>query len=242
MEKKVYNVEIIGLGLALLYATSCLLFLQYLNIPGFERYTVVYGVLFGLLFIGSLAVIALKEWGRKILIGLNSVMIFFLAARYIPEIDLIPLGYLFLNIIVLLYFTQSKIKWQFHVGKYENWNRSILIVDDDEAIIKTVRPILLSHGYAVLTASSGEDGLQIVNTQKPDLILLDVILPGIKGREVCQKLKGDPQTRDIPVVFLTAKDSPEDIQAEKDAGSSGHITKPVNIKVLIETIQSILNS
>ncbi|MCK5081489.1 MAG: response regulator, partial [Candidatus Omnitrophica bacterium] len=71
---------------------------------------------------------------------------------------------------------------------------------------------------------------------------LDVILPGIKGREVCQKLKEDPRTKGIPVVFLTAKDSPEDIQAEKDAGSSGHITKPVNIKVLIETIQSILNS
>ena len=242
MEKKVYNVEIIGFGLALLYATSCLMFLQYLNIPGFEQYTAVYGALFGALFVGSLAVIALKEWGRKLLIVLNSVMVFFLAARYIPKIDFIPLGYLFLNIIVLLYFTQSKIKWQFHADKCDAWNRSVLIVDDDEAIIKILRPMLLSHGYAVLTASSGEDGLQIANTQKPDLILLDVILPGIKGREVCQKLKGDPQTRDIPVVFLTAKDSPEDIQAEKDVGSSGHITKPVNMKVLIETVQSILDS
>lgn len=242
MEKKVYNVEIIGFVLALLYATSCLIFLQYLNIPGFERYTIVYGVLFGTLFIGSLAVIALKEWGRKLLVVLNSAMLLFLAARYIPQIDLIPLGYLFLNVIVLLYFTQSKIKWQFHMGKYDAWNRSILIVDDDEVIIKTLRPMLLSHGYAVLTASSGEDGLQIANTQKPDLILLDVILPGIKGREVCQKLKEDSQTQDIPVVFLTAKDSPEDIQAENEVGSSGHITKPVNIKVLVSTIQNVLDS
>ena len=202
MEKKVYSVEIIGLGLALLYATSCLIFLQYLKIPGFEQYTILYGILFGTLFVGSIAVIALKEWGRKLLIMLNSVMLFFLVVRYIPKIDLIPLGYLFLNIIVLLYFTQSKIKWQFHTGKYDAWNRSILVVDDEEEIIKTLRPVLLSHGYAVLTASSGEDGLQIANTQKPDLVLLDVILPGIKGREVCQKLKGDPQTQDIssPVI------------------------------------------
>ena len=242
MEKKVYSVEIIGVGLTLLYATSCLVFLQYLHIPGFEQYTILYGVLFASLFIGSLAVIALKEWGRKLLIVLNSAMLFFFLTRYIPEIDLIPLGYLFLNVIVLLYFTQSNIKWQFHVGKYDAWNRSVLIVDDDEMIAKTVRPVLLSHGYAVLTASSGEDGLQIANTQKPDLILLDVILPGIKGREVCQKLKENPQTEDIPVVFLTAKDSPEDIQAEKDVGSSGHITKPVNIKVLVETVQSVLGS
>ena len=241
MEKKVYNVEIIGFGLALLYATSCLIFLQYLNIPGFEQYTVIYGILFGALLVGSLAVIALKEWGRKLLIVVNSIMFFFLVARYIPKIDLIPLGYLFLNIIVLLYFTQSKIKWQFHTGKCEAWNKSILIVDDDEAIIKTLRPMLLSHGYAVLTAGSGEDGLQIVNAQKPDLVLLDVILPGIKGREVCQRLKEDPQTKGIPVVFLTAKDSPEDIQAEKDVGASGHVTKPVNIKALIETIQSVLD-
>ena len=242
MEKKVYNVEIIGFGLALLYATSCLIFLQYLNIPGFERYTVIYGILFGALFVGSLAVIALKEWGRKLLIGVNSVMLFFLVARYIPKVDLVPLGYFFLNIIVLLYFTQAKIKWQFHAGKCDAWNRSILIVDDDESVIKTLRPILLSHGYAVLTAGSGEDGLQIANTQKPNMVLLDVILPGIKGRDVCQKLKEDPQTQDIPVVFLTAKDSPEDIQAEKDVGASGHITKPVNTKVLIETIQGVLDS
>lgn len=241
MAKKLYSVEIIGFVLALLYATSCLIFLHYLNIPGFEQYTAVYGVLFGALFIGSLAVSALKEWGRKLLIAVNAVMLFFLVARYIPEIDLIPLGYFFLNVIVLLYFSQAKIKWQFHARKYAAWNRSVLIVDDDEAIIKVLRPVLLSHGYSVLAATSGEDGLQIARTQKPDLILLDVILPGIKGREVCQELKGDPQTRDIPVVFLTAKDSPEDIRAENAVGSSGHITKPVDAKELIAKVQGVLD-
>ncbi len=196
--------------------------------------------MFGLSAVGSVAVVGLKEWGRKLLIAINTVMFICIMARYIPQIDLIPLGYLFLNIIVLLYFTQARIKWQFHTVKYAAWNKSVLLVDDDEAVIKTLRPILLSHGYAVLTAGSGEDGLQIAQRQKPDLIILDVILPGIKGREVCQQLKENYETKDIPIVFLTAKDSPEDLKAEKDAGSAGHITKPVDVKTLIGTVQNVL--
>ncbi|MCK5083527.1 MAG: response regulator [Candidatus Omnitrophica bacterium] len=242
MEKKEYNVKIVGVSLAVLYATWCLVFLQYINIPGFEEYTFLYGVLFGVLFVVSLAIVALKEWGRKMLIVINSVMLVFLAARYIPGVDLIPLGYVILSIIVLLYFTQPKIKRRFLSEKVGAWNKSILIVDDDETIIKTLRPILLSHGFSVLAAGSGEDGLQIINAQKPDLVLLDVILPGIKGREVCQRMKENPQTRDIPVVFLTAKDSLEDIQAEKGVGSVGHITKPVDMKMLVETIRNVLGA
>lgn len=241
MQKKIYNVEIIGFGLALLYAISCLAFINYLNIPGFKLHTAVYVIIFGALFLGSIGVITLKEWGRKLLILMNAVVLVCLVVRFIPQIDLAPLAYLFLSIIVLLYFTQSKVKQQFHKGKYGAWQRSILVIDDDEAIIKTVRPILLSHGYAVLSALTGEDGLQIIHTQKPDLILLDVILPGIKGRELCKKLKDDPQTQKIPVVFLTAKNSPEDVQAEKDVGAEGHLTKPVNAKMLMETIQGVLD-
>ena len=242
IQKKVYNIEIIGLGLVLLYATSCLIFFQYIRIPGFEKYSGFYIVLFGLLAVGSLAVVGLREWGRKLLIVLNTVMFICITARYIPRIDLIPLGYLFLNIIVLLYFTQARVKWQFHTIKYVAWNKSVLLVDDDESIIKTLRPVLLSHGYAVLTATSGEDGLQIAKRQKPDLVILDVILPGMKGREVCQKLKEDSETEKIPVVFLTAKDSPEDLEAEKEVGSAGHITKPVDVKKLVETIQNVMES
>jgi CheY-like chemotaxis protein len=156
-------------------------------------------------------------------------------------VDLAPLAYLFLSVIVLLYFSQNKVKRQFHLGRYDAWNRSILIVDDDEMIGKMIRPILFSHGYSVLTAETGEDGIQIAKKQKPDLILLDVILPGIKGRDVCRKIKEDPETAHIPVVFQTAKDSPEDIKAEQAVGSSGHITKPIDARVLIKTIQGILD-
>jgi len=241
MEKKIYNVEIIGCGLTLLYAISFLAFIKYLNIPEFQLRTITYVVLFGMLCIGSVGVVTHKEWARKLLIVSNAVMLVCLTIRFIPKVDLAPVAYLFLSIIVLLYFSQSKIKLQFHSRQYDSWYRSVLIIDDDEIIHKIVRPILFSQGYSVLTASSGEDGLQIARTQNPDLILLDVILPGLKGREICAKLKEDPKTKDIPVVFLTAKNSPEDIQAEKEVGSSGHLTKPVNAKMLIDMIQSILD-
>jgi CheY-like chemotaxis protein len=241
-QRKTFIVKIIGLGLALFYVISCLIFVQYFRIPGFEKFTSSYIFLFGLLAISSVAVIGLREWGRKLLVVLNTLMLIFIAAHYIPRIDLVPLGYIILNVIVLLYFTQARIKLQFCAAQHASWNKSILLVDDDESIIKTLRPVLLSHGYAVLTAGSGEECLQIAKKQTPDLVILDVILPGIKGREVCQKLKRDPETQKIPVVFLTAKDSPEDLQAEKEVGSDGHITKPVDMKALIEMVQNILCS
>jgi len=239
-QKKIYNVEVIGIGLALLYAVSCLAFINYLNIPELGTRTMVYVILFGTLFVGSIAVVLLQEWGRKLLLLLNAIMLICLIARFIPIVELVPLAYLFLNVIVLLYFTQSRVRTQFHSDKFDAWNRSILVIDDDETVSKVVRPILFSYGFSVLAADTGEDGLQIAKKQKPDLILLDVILPGLKGRDVCVKLKEDPLTKDIPVVFLTAKDSPEDIEAEKKVGSSGHLTKPIHAKTLIEMIQDVL--
>lgn len=134
----------------------------------------------------------------------------------------------------------TRVKSFFQPQQKDKW-RSILLVDDDEALVKTVRPILISHGYSVLTADTGEDGLQIASSQKPDLIILDVILPGIKGRDVCKTLKEDSVTKDIPVIFLTAKDSPDDIQAEMQAGAETHLTKPVNAKELIDTIRNVLD-
>ncbi|HQP10903.1 MAG TPA: hypothetical protein PKV41_05920, partial [Candidatus Omnitrophota bacterium] len=151
-KNKMLSVKVIGVGLAIFYAVSCLIFLQYFQVPGFEQQTSYYIFLFGLLAIGSVAVIGLREWGRKLLVLLNAIMLLFIAAHYIPRIDLVPLGYLLLNIIVLLYFTQVKIKLQFCAAEHASWNKSILLVDDDESIIKTLRPVLLARGYAVLTA------------------------------------------------------------------------------------------
>jgi len=145
--------------------------------------------------------------------------------------------------IVALFFTVVVILSARKVGSSQKakW-KSILIVDDDELVIKTIRPVLMSHGYSVLTAINGEDGLYIVKHQKPDLVILDVILPGIKGRDVCKLIKEDKATQDIPVIFLTSKDSKDDIEAEMQAGGQEHITKPVNTKELLASVNKILEA
>jgi twitching motility two-component system response regulator PilH len=122
----------------------------------------------------------------------------------------------------------------------DHW-KSVLIIDDDETIIKSLRPFLISHSYAVLSAETGEIGLEIARNQKPDLILLDVILPGIKGREVCKTLKEDPETKGIPVIFVTAKESSDDVLAELDAGGELHLTKPVQYDKLLAAIRQFID-
>ena len=121
-----------------------------------------------------------------------------------------------------------------------NEGKSILIVDDDKGLLKVIRAGLMFNGYEVYTAATGEKGLQLAKKKKPNLIILDVILPGIKGREVCARLKEDSETRDIPVIFLTAKDSPDDIKAELEVGAITHLTKPINTQQLIAEIKKIL--
>ena len=151
------------------------------------------------------------------------------------------MGYLFLSLIGILFYSQTKTKIAFF-DKPGVARKSVLIVDDDEGLLKTVKPVLLTNGYSVLTATTGEKGIQIARRQKPDLIVLDVILPGIKGRQVCQKLKEDSATHTIPVIFLTAKDSPDDVKAELAAGAISHITKPFSNQKLLDEIKKALGS
>ena len=118
--------------------------------------------------------------------------------------------------------------------------KTILVVDDDRGVIKMLEAGLQAQGYTVLSANTGEGGLQIAQNKEVDLILLDVILPGAKGRAVCKQLKADEKTKNIPVVFLTAKDSPDDIKAEMDAGAIAHITKPVDLNKLVLKVSEVL--
>jgi len=243
MIRKLSDVRTIAGFLAALYAISFLVYLQHFQTPGREQDSVILLVLFGLLFISAVAVVQLKEWARISLIVLNVVLGIYLIRPYLTVSDFIPLSYILMSLIVLMFFNQEKIKIRFQTARVASgpW-RSVLVIDDDETLIKTVRPILISHGFSVLTAVTGEDGLTVAKTQKPDIILLDVILPGIKGRDVCRQLKEDSLTKNIPVVFFTAKDSADDIHAEMEAGAEDHITKPVDPRALINTIDGILKS
>ena len=97
-------------------------------------------------------------------------------------------------------------------------NKSILAIDDDRTQLKTIQHILELKGHTVLMSTSGEEGLDVAKTHRPDLIILDVLMPGMKGREVCKRLKADEATKNIPVLFLTSKESTDDIAAEMAAG------------------------
>jgi len=236
--KKVQSVPAISYALSIFYATSFFIYWATLSIPEFRLFSIGAAMLFFILFLCSLGTAKLRETARKNIITFNIVLwvysIFLI--RFYP--DLVQPSYIFMNLIVVLFFSQPSVRLQFLPG-VSAVRKSVLVVDDDEGLLKTVQRILLTNGFSVLTASSGEKGLQIANLQKPDLILLDVILPGMKGREVCARLKDDPNTRDIPVIFLTAKDSPDDVQAERQAGAIAHLTKPVHAKTLLASVKDV---
>lgn len=117
--------------------------------------------------------------------------------------------------------------------------RSVLIVDDTPENIDVLRGILADR-YAIRAATNGELALRIATSQKPGLILLDVMMPGMDGYEVCRRLKSDPGTASIPVIFVTAKTETEDEQTGFDAGAVDYITKPVNPALVIARVDTHL--
>jgi DNA-binding response OmpR family regulator len=116
----------------------------------------------------------------------------------------------------------------------------ILVVDDEEKNVKLMEAILLPRGYGIIKAYNGEEALQQVAKQVPDLILLDVMMPIMNGFEVCKKLKDDPETRLIPVVIMTALGQVEDRVKGIEAGADDFLTKPVNRDELLARIQTSL--
>ena len=118
--------------------------------------------------------------------------------------------------------------------------KKILLVDDDPGVHLIVTPILTKQGYSVVSAKTGEQGLQLALNERPELIILDVIMPGIKGRELCAKIKAYQVLKEIPVVFLTAKDSPDEIQAELDAGAVAHLSKPIDPSRIIAVVKGAI--
>lgn len=117
---------------------------------------------------------------------------------------------------------------------------SILVIDDEKDILKLIQYNFEKEGYAVLTARSGEDGLESARSKRPDLIVLDLMLPGMDGIEVCKLLKSDRGTRDIPVVMLTAKNSEVDQVVGLELGAADYVPKPFSVKVLLARVKNIL--
>jgi two-component system, OmpR family, alkaline phosphatase synthesis response regulator PhoP len=116
----------------------------------------------------------------------------------------------------------------------------LLVVDDEEDILELLRFNLSGEGFQVICAATGEEALEKVRSELPDLVLLDLMLPGIDGLEVARRLKNQPGTREIPVVMLTAKGEEGDIVKGLEMGAEDYITKPFSRKVLGARIRAVL--
>lgn len=114
--------------------------------------------------------------------------------------------------------------------------RLILVVDDEASIRKTVSRRLEREGYSVITADSGEEGLRLAGEQLPDLVLLDIMMPKMKGRDVCKHLKADPLTSRIPVIFITALGLADHVRIGMSLGADDYIVKPFEVDELKERI------
>jgi two-component system alkaline phosphatase synthesis response regulator PhoP len=116
----------------------------------------------------------------------------------------------------------------------------ILVVDDEENIRELVRYNLAREGYQVTTVASGEEALKQVGEGPPDLIVLDLMLPGMDGFDVCRQLKNDNRLAHIPIVMLTVKGDESDIVVGLELGADDYITKPFSPKVLLARIKAVL--
>ena len=119
-------------------------------------------------------------------------------------------------------------------------NELILVIDDEEDIRELIRYNLEKGGYRVLTAHSGEEGLSVVRKAMPDLVILDLMLPGIDGLQVCRELKSDTVLKAIPIVMVTASGEEPDVVTGLELGAEDYITKPFSPKVLLARIRTVL--
>lgn len=116
----------------------------------------------------------------------------------------------------------------------------ILIVDDTPNNLRFLSTMLFEQGYEVRKAINGQMALKSVHTEPPDLILLDIRMPEMNGYEVCQKLKAEAQTKDIPVIFLSALDDPMDKVTAFDVGGVDYITKPFQFEEVLARVKTHL--
>lgn len=116
----------------------------------------------------------------------------------------------------------------------------ILVVEDEEDIQELIRYNLSKEGFRVTAVSNGEAAFDEIKRRRPDLVLLDLMLPGVDGLEVCRRLKGEPRTASIPLVMVTAKGEEADVVAGLELGAHDYITKPFSPKVLVARVRALL--
>ena len=118
--------------------------------------------------------------------------------------------------------------------------KSIFVVEDEEDIQDLIRHHLTKEGYAVTTAGNGMEAVKAILRKPPDLVLLDLMLPGLDGLDVCRMLKKESKTADIPILMVTAKDEESDVVAGLELGADDYIVKPFRMKELIARVRTAL--
>ena len=126
------------------------------------------------------------------------------------------------------------------IERFSDTRSKILLVDDEIDTLLPLKRSLEAEDYIVVGASNGKEALIKAKTEIPDIILLDLMMPEMDGYEVCEKLKKDPMTKNIPVIMLTAKEAVRDKVKGLDIGADDYVTKPFNLNELKARIKSVL--
>jgi len=116
----------------------------------------------------------------------------------------------------------------------------VLIIEDNEKNLKLARDVLQAKGYRTIEAVTGEEGVKLAKERKPDLVLMDIQLPGISGIEAFKQIRADAKTKAIPVIALTASVTPTDRTAITAAGFDAFLGKPINLKEFVETVRRLV--
>lgn len=117
--------------------------------------------------------------------------------------------------------------------------KKVLLTDDDPRM-RILVSLTLGDDFVLLLAGDGEEAVQVARREMPELILLDIIMPKLDGFEVCRRLKSDSDTREIRIVMLTGKDSPEDVQRGIEAGADAYFIKPFSPRALLDKVNELL--
>ena len=119
--------------------------------------------------------------------------------------------------------------------------KRILICDDDPVILRLLQVNLELEGYDVLLAHHGEQAIEVATAEHPDLVILDIMMPKLDGYQTCERLKANDETKEIPVVFLSAKAQQTDIDRGKEFGVADYLTKPFDPNDLIDVVERLIN-
>ncbi len=120
--------------------------------------------------------------------------------------------------------------------------KTVLIVEDNELNMKLFNDLLEAHGYATLKTASGIEAIELARAHRPDLILMDIQLPGISGIEAFKQIRGNASTKGVPVIALTASVTPTDRTAISAAGFDAFLGKPINLKEFLDTVKRLVES